>query len=43
MTVCVYLPDDTVGFMFKRPEIKNNDAHAPEVKFGVVNPSSIIA
>jgi len=22
-----YLPDGTIGFMFQRPEIKNNDAH----------------
>jgi hypothetical protein len=27
MTVCLYLPDGSVGFMFKRPEIANNDAH----------------
>ena len=26
MTVCLYLPDGRVGFMFKRPEISNNDA-----------------
>lgn len=26
MTVCLYLPDGRVGFMFKRPEIGNNDA-----------------
>ncbi len=26
MTVCVYLPDGRVGFMFQRPEIANNDA-----------------
>lgn len=25
MTVCIYLPDGRVGFMFKRPEIVNND------------------
>jgi hypothetical protein len=27
MTVCLYLPDGTVGFMFQRPEIKDNAAH----------------
>src|SRR6478752_5441046 len=26
MTVCLYLPDRTVAFMFKRPTIDNNDA-----------------
>ncbi len=26
MTVCVYLPDGRVGFMFKRPPIADNDA-----------------
>ena len=26
MTVCLYLPDGRVGFMFKRAEIANNDA-----------------
>ncbi|MGA1715440.1 MAG: DUF7065 domain-containing protein [Ilumatobacteraceae bacterium] len=25
MTVCIYLPDGSVGFMFKRPPIENND------------------
>ena len=25
MTVCLYLPDGRVGFMFKRPEITDND------------------
>ncbi|HEX9258062.1 MAG TPA: hypothetical protein VF855_00895 [Acidimicrobiales bacterium] len=25
MTVCLYLPDGRVGFMFKRPAIENND------------------
>ncbi len=39
MTVCVYLPDNSVGFMFKRPEISNNDAHnAGGLKFEVVKP-----
>lgn len=26
MTICIYLPGGKVGFMFKRPEISNNDA-----------------
>jgi hypothetical protein len=26
MTVCLYLPDGRVGFMFKRPQISSNDA-----------------
>jgi len=39
MTVCLYLPDGTVGFMFQRPEIKNNDAHdGGGTKFEVVKP-----
>ncbi len=39
MTVCVYLPDGTIGFMFKRAEISNNDAHnAGGLKFEVVKP-----
>ncbi len=39
MTVCVYLPDGSVGFMFKRPEITSNDAHnAGGLKFEVVKP-----
>jgi hypothetical protein len=39
MTVCVYLPDGSVGFMFKRPEIGNNEAHnAGGLKFEVVKP-----
>ena len=39
MTVCVYLPDNSIGFMFKRPEISNNDAHnAGGLKFEVVKP-----
>lgn len=39
MTVCVYLPDGSVGFMFKRPEIANNNAHeAGGLKFEVLKP-----
>ncbi|MEY3691130.1 MAG: hypothetical protein RJB57_785 [Actinomycetota bacterium] len=26
MTICIYLPDGSVAFMFKRPAIENNDA-----------------
>lgn len=39
MTVCLYQPDATVGFMFQRPEIKNNDAHdAGGLQFQVIKP-----
>jgi hypothetical protein len=39
MTACLYLPDGTVGFMFQRPEIKDNNAHdAGGAKFEVVKP-----
>jgi hypothetical protein len=39
MTVCVYLPDNSVGFMFKRPEITSNEAHdAGGLKFEVLKP-----
>ncbi len=39
MTVCLYLPDGSVGFMFKRPEISNNNAHdAGGLKFEVLKP-----
>ncbi len=39
MTVCLYLPDGNVGFMFQRPQIKSNDAHdAGGLKFQVVKP-----
>jgi hypothetical protein len=39
MTTCLYLPDGIVGFMFQRPEIKNNNAHdAGGAKFEVVKP-----
>src|SRR5215471_10276303 len=39
MTVCLYQPDATVGFMFRRPEIKNNDAHdAGGLEFRVIKP-----
>ncbi len=29
MTICIYLPDGRVGFMFKRPEITNNNRMTP--------------
>ncbi|MGH7814984.1 MAG: DUF7064 domain-containing protein [Candidatus Binataceae bacterium] len=39
MTMCLYLPDGTAGFMFQRPEIKNNEAHnAGGMKFAVQKP-----
>ena len=39
MTVCLYLPDGRVAFMFKRPEITNNDAFdAGGMRFEVVTP-----
>jgi hypothetical protein len=39
LTVCLYLPDGRVGFMFKRPRIDNNDAHdSGGLKFEVIRP-----
>jgi hypothetical protein len=39
MTVCLYLPDGRVGFMFKRPDISDNDAFdAGGIRFGVQTP-----
>ena len=39
LTVCLYLPDGRVGFMFKRPRITSNDAHdAGGLRFEVVRP-----
>jgi hypothetical protein len=39
MTVCIYLPDGRVAFMFKRAEISNNDAFdAGGIRFEVVEP-----
>jgi hypothetical protein len=39
MTVCLYLPDGQVGFMFKRPEVTSNDAFdAAGLRFAVVEP-----
>jgi hypothetical protein len=38
-TVCLYLPDGRVAFMFKRPEIADNDAFdAGGIRFEVVEP-----
>src|SRR5207253_2930655 len=37
MTVCLYLPDGRVGFMFKRPHIEGHAAHdAGGLRFEVV-------
>lgn len=39
MTVCLYLPDGRVGFMFQRPTITSNDAFdAAGLRFEVVEP-----
>lgn len=39
MTVCLYLPDSRVGFMFRRPEVRTNDAFdAAGLRFDVVEP-----
>jgi hypothetical protein len=39
MTVCLYLPDGRVGFMFQRPEVHTNDAFdAAGMRFDVVTP-----
>jgi len=39
MTVCLYLPDGRVAFMFNRPEIPNNDAFdAAGLRFAVHEP-----
>src|SRR5712671_2538967 len=39
MTVCVYLPDGRVAFMFKRPPTTSNDRHdASGLRFEVVKP-----
>jgi hypothetical protein len=39
MTVCLYLPDGQVGFLFKRAEITNNDAFdAGGMKWEMVTP-----
>ena len=39
MSVCLYLPDGRVGFMFGRPKIEHNDAmHAGGLEIAVVTP-----
>ncbi|MEJ5254523.1 MAG: hypothetical protein WHS89_04165 [Acidimicrobiales bacterium] len=39
MTVCLYLPDGRVAFMFQRPEVRTNDAFdAAGMRFEVVEP-----
>ncbi len=39
MTVCLYLPDGRVGFMYKRPEILGNEAHdSAGLRFEVLAP-----
>ena len=39
MTVCLYLPDGRVGFIFKRPPIEGHTAHdAGGLRFEVVEP-----
>ncbi|MBA3303237.1 MAG: hypothetical protein H0U26_05115, partial [Acidimicrobiia bacterium] len=39
MTVCLYLPDGRVAFMYKRPEISTNDAFdAGGIRFEVITP-----
>jgi hypothetical protein len=39
MTVCLYLPDGRVAFMYKRPEIDDNDAFdAGGIRFEVLEP-----
>lgn len=39
MTVCLYLPGGRVAFMYKRPEIDNNDAFdAGGIRFDVLEP-----
>src|ERR1700742_3427715 len=39
MTVCLYLPDGRVGFMFKRPPIADHEAHdAGGLRFEVIDP-----
>ncbi len=39
MTVCLYLPDGRVGFMFRRPEVTSNEAFdSAGLRFAVVEP-----
>lgn len=39
LTVCLYLPDGRIGFMYKRPRITTNEAHhAGGLRFEVLEP-----
>src|SRR5580658_7315940 len=39
MTICLYLPDGRVAFMFRRPQVTTNDAFdAAGMRFEVVEP-----
>ncbi len=39
MTVCLYLPDGRIAFMFKRPDISHNDTFdAGGIRFDVITP-----
>lgn len=39
LTVCLYQPDGSVGFMYKKPKITSNDAHdAGGLRFEVLQP-----
>jgi hypothetical protein len=39
MTVCLYLPDGRVGFMFQRPEVHDNDSFdSAGLRFSVIEP-----
>jgi len=43
VTVCCYLPDGRVGFMFRRPEVTSNDSFdAAGLSFEVVRPFSTL-
>ena len=44
MTVCIYLPDGSIAFMFNRPKISGNDAFdAGGMKFEVLKPFKELA
>jgi hypothetical protein len=39
MSICLYLPHDTVGFMFQRPNIAKKDAHdGAGLRFEILKP-----
>jgi hypothetical protein len=43
MTICLYLPDGRVGFMFARPEIRTNEGFdAGGMRFGVERPFELL-